>query len=276
MKVSLIITTYNWESALRLSLKSVLKQTQLPLDVVVADDGSRPSTQALIDEMREQFPCKLKHVWQEDKGFRAGKIRNRAFAVCEGEYIIQIDGDIIMHPRFIEDHMKEARKGYFLSGGRVKLKEGVSADFEKAGEYKLSFFSKGIRRRINGLRCPLLTPFFHNYKKGRMYGRGCNMSFWKEDLWAVNGYDEAFVGYGFEDFDLPARLNRYGIQRRFIKFKAIEYHIYHNEHSTKHDMSVNESIYNRNNENKLIRCQYGIDQYLEQGNNSCKEEKGFK
>ena len=70
MKVSLIITTYNWESALRLSLKSVLKQTQLPLDVVVADDGSRPSTQALIDEMREQFPCKLKHVWQEDKGFR--------------------------------------------------------------------------------------------------------------------------------------------------------------------------------------------------------------
>jgi predicted glycosyltransferase involved in capsule biosynthesis len=53
------------------------------------------------------------------------------------------------------------------------------------------------------------------------------MAFWKEDVYAVNGYDERIIGYGFEDIDLPARLRRLGIKKRLVKFKAIEYHLEH-------------------------------------------------
>lgn len=92
--------------------------------------------------------------------------------------------------------------------------------------------------------------------------RGCNISFWKQDLLNVNGYDERFLGYGYEDIDLPARLRRLGIKKRFIKFKAIEYHIHHKAASTKKDMSANEKIFEENNRNGVIKCPEGIDQYL--------------
>ncbi|MFW5755209.1 MAG: glycosyltransferase, partial [Tangfeifania sp.] len=76
MKISLIIVTYNRPKALEVILKSILIQTEIPHEVIIADDGSGPETAKLIAKYRNVFPCKLKHVWQEDNGFRAAKIRN--------------------------------------------------------------------------------------------------------------------------------------------------------------------------------------------------------
>ena len=50
--VTLLISTYNWEDALRLCLLSALVQTVPPYEIVVADDGSREDTRKLIDEYR--------------------------------------------------------------------------------------------------------------------------------------------------------------------------------------------------------------------------------
>ena len=57
MKVSLIITTYNWPEALRLSLMSAARQTQLPDEVIVADDGSGEETRQLIADMAHVEAC---------------------------------------------------------------------------------------------------------------------------------------------------------------------------------------------------------------------------
>lgn len=114
MKVSLVISTYNWKEALGLCLLSVTRQTVIPTEVIIADDGSRSDTKLLIEEFKNHFPCPIKHVWHEDNGWRKCIIMNKAFAVCEGDYIIEIDGDIIMHSHFIEDHVTEATPGCFL------------------------------------------------------------------------------------------------------------------------------------------------------------------
>ena len=114
MKVSLVISTYNWKEALCLCLLSVTRQTVVPAEVIIADDGSRPDTKLLIEDFQQNFPCPIKHIWHEDKGWRKCIIMNKAFALCEGDYIIEIDGDIIMHSHFIEDHISEAAPGYFL------------------------------------------------------------------------------------------------------------------------------------------------------------------
>ena len=261
MKVSLVISTYNWKEALCLCLLSVTRQTVVPAEVIIADDGSRPDTKLLIEDFQQNFPCPIKHIWHEDKGWRKCIIMNKAFALCEGDYIIEIDGDIIMHSHFIEDHISEAAPGYFLVGSRGKISEQLSRQLLQQQDYHLSFFTKGVCRKLNALHLPWLTPLFFLYKQNQKE-RGCNISFWKKDLLSVNGYDERFLGYGYEDIDLPARLRRLGIKKHFIKFKAIEYHIHHKAASTKKDMTANEKIFEENNKNGVIKCPEGIGQYL--------------
>lgn len=261
MKVSLVISTYNWKEALKLCLLSVTKQTLIPTEVVIADDGSRPDTRLLIEDFQHHSPCPVKHVWHEDNGFRLACIRNKAFAICDGDYIIQIDGDIIMHSHFIQDHISEARKGYFLVGSRSKINKRLSCRLLQKGNYQLSFFTRGVYRKFNALRLPWISTLFRSYKQNKKE-RGCNISFWKKDLFDINGYDERFIGYGFEDIDLSARLRRLGIKKRFIKFKAIEYHIHHKEAATKKDRSSNKKIFNENNQKGIIKCSKGIEQYI--------------
>ena len=64
MKVSLIITTYNWKEALELSLLSSLQQTTQPIEIVVADDGSRPDTGEMIAKIAAKAPFPVIHSWQ--------------------------------------------------------------------------------------------------------------------------------------------------------------------------------------------------------------------
>ena len=260
MKVCLVISTYNWKEALYLSLLSVKQQTQYPYEVIIADDGSRADTSLMIEDVRKDFPCTLKHVWQEDDGFRKSAIMNKAFARCEGDYIIQIDGDIIMNSHFIEDHISEAREGYYVHGSRGKLDKQLTQALLRKKDYNIHLYTKGLKRKFNVLRVPFLTPLFYKYKE-HSKERGCNLAFWKQDLYATNGYDERMIGYGYEDIDLPARLRRLGTKKRFIKFKAIEYHLDHDSTETKPEMSHNKAIFDENNMKNIIRIEKGIDQY---------------
>jgi glycosyltransferase involved in cell wall biosynthesis len=102
MKTSLIITTYNWSAALELVLLSLLKQSRLPDEIIIADDGSTEATKQLIGRYTDKFQCGLHHIWQADKGFQKTKILNKAVAKANGDYIIQIDGDILLHKHFIK------------------------------------------------------------------------------------------------------------------------------------------------------------------------------
>ena len=60
------------------------------------------STKDLINEISKQTSISIIHSWQEDEGFRAAESRNKAIAKAGGEYIIVIDGDIILHKDFIK------------------------------------------------------------------------------------------------------------------------------------------------------------------------------
>ena len=94
-KVSVIVSTYNRPDALELSLKSLMLQTRLPDEIVVGDDGSGPETREVVERMQSISPVPIIHVWHPDEGFRLAAIRNKAVLASTGDYIIQIDGDII-------------------------------------------------------------------------------------------------------------------------------------------------------------------------------------
>ncbi|WP_368506490.1 glycosyltransferase [Shewanella sp. 5_MG-2023] len=98
-----------------------------PTEVIIADDGSKQETKALIDSYRAQkLPFTLIHCWQEDLGFRAAKSRNNAIQASTADYVICIDGDIILHPRFVEDHLSNAKKNQVIAGKRVRLSQNLA------------------------------------------------------------------------------------------------------------------------------------------------------
>ncbi|PWJ44358.1 glycosyltransferase family 2 protein [Sediminitomix flava] len=226
MKVSLIISTYNSPDSLACVLESIKNQITKPYEVIIADDGSNFETANLIQNFRKQN-FTIKHCWQEDKGFRLAKIRNKAIAQAKGDYIIFIDGDIILHPSFIKDHKTWARKNFFLQGSRVLLSEEKSSTVKKEGLTPIHYFSKGIKNRLNTINSTLLAKIFT--KKGLSFdkAKGCNMSFWKKDLQKVGGFNEKFIGWGKEDNELAIRLINNSVRGIKLNFAANTYHLYH-------------------------------------------------
>ncbi len=242
---SLIIATYNWKEALELVLQSVLRQSLMPYEVIIADDGSKNDTKELIDAYRKKFPVPLVHVWHEDKGFRLSVIRNKSIKIAKGNYIIQIDGDTILHKDFVKDHVRFARKGYFISGSRVLLGKRLSEKILAEKTFRYNFLTRDVKNRHYQFRFPFLTGLLLNPTNdiNRVIHsvRGCNMSFWKSDLLAVNGYNEDMTGWGREDSELSVRLINSGLTKINVKFSAIQYHIYHPENS-KSNLNTNDNI----------------------------------
>jgi len=181
---SLLISTYNRPDALQLVLKTVLQQTVLPAEVVIADDGSTEETANLIKELQKNFPIPLKHAWHPDEGFRAAAIRNKGIALCTQNYIVQIDGDIIIHPKFIEDHLEMRKPSFFIAGSRVmlspeqtkRLMEQGYVDFKKLSREKFAF--NALRNRF--LR-NVLAKLYKTKGKHKFYAKGANIAFYKKD-----------------------------------------------------------------------------------------------
>ena len=253
--ISLIISTYNWEKALELCLKSICSQTMLPNEVIIADDGSTNETKVIIDKFTSRL--NIIHVWHEDKGFRLAEIRNKAIVASTSEYIIQIDGDIILDKNFILDHSKFAKKRSYVRGTRTKLNSYVSNKLFSENRASISFFEKGIETRENAIRNRLLSIFLDKKKLAYKNALGCNMAFWKNDLIEINGYNNNLQGWGHEDEELCARLVNNNTYRRKIKYSAIAYHIYHPERNKDNEDRHNNEIHDIVS-NKVIWSKNGI------------------
>lgn len=240
MKISLVISTYNWPEALNLCLNSVRQQTRMPDEVIIADDGSKDVTRDLISNQAKTFPCPLYHAWIPDIGFRLAQSRNNALRTyCTGDYVIFIDQDIILDRHFIADHERIAQKGYFVCGGRAKLEKDITDRLQSGEDIHLGFNTKGVSRKMNVVHAPwlhFLTRYMYSWKP--MYGRGANMAMWKKDLDRINGFNEDITGYGGEDVDLFNRLMNSGVKKKYAQFCAIEYHLWHKRGKVADDKAV--------------------------------------
>jgi len=258
---SLNISTYNWPKALQLCLDTVLLQKKLPDEIVIVDDGSDPGTKAVVDKFIAKSPVPVVHVWHEDKGFRLAEIRNKAFAKSSSDYIIQIDADCLLHPLFIEDHLRFAKAGTFVCGSRSMINEEFTRELLQKNELKiLPDWKNHLSKKGNAIHNSFLSAVNYRLqraKKNYKYVKGCNMAFWKKDLLKVNGYNEVFTGWGKEDNDLALRLLNAGIAIRFAKFTAVQYHLHH-EISDLSELSINEQLLKETETKGLVYAEQGI------------------
>ena len=258
---TLIITTYNKPIFLEMVLKSVMIQQTLPTEVIVADDGSTVETRELIERYQILFPVPLIHSWIPDKGFRLSMSRNVAIAKAKGEYIIVIDGDIVLCPSFVRDHLLAREHGYFINGNRARLTEEATLRLCASLNPHITMFTKGLKRPLVMLR----IPWLHHLIKGATgikKIRGCNMSFWKSDLVAINGFEERIIGWGCEDTELVDRLYHIGIKRKNIKGLAPCVHLYHPKAKENYEThKANISIREETEHSRKTRADKGLDQY---------------
>jgi glycosyltransferase involved in cell wall biosynthesis len=261
LNCTLITPTYNWPAALELLLLSILNQSVLPNEVIIADDGSTEDTKRLIENFQKKFPIPLIHIWHEDIQNRKPSIMNKAIAKAKHEYIIEIDGDIIMNKYFIEDHLKFAQKGHYLYGSRVNIQEKLLSKLFSDKIISFNLFSTGIKKRGRTIRIPFLMNFAPSIEQRSKKLRGCNMSFWREDFIRINGFNEDLVGWGIDDSEMIQRLHNIGSKGIRLKFAGIAYHIYHREQSKSH-IELNNEIERLTTEKKLTSIEKGINQYL--------------
>jgi glycosyltransferase involved in cell wall biosynthesis len=238
MRTELILTTYNSVGPLLLCLASVARQEVKPGSICVADDGSGPETAAALAAFGAAHPeTPIRHVWHEDRGFRKTEILNKAIASSEAEFLVFIDGDVMIHPCFVARHLELARPRRFCTGSLIRLDAAATASVTEAMVTSGLVFDRGWLRANRAIdrigtwlkTMPLPKPVMNFLEVTSPVQKalcGANASAFRADILAVNGYDEAMT-YGGEDKELGIRLLNSGVEGRHLRFTAPLVHLDH-------------------------------------------------
>ena len=238
INASVIISFYNKIEYLKLALAGFEIQSMKDFEIIIADDGSSKDVAEAVDKLADDFPLPVKHIWQEDNGFRKNRILNKAIIEAASDYLIFIDGDCVPHSRFVEEHLRHKENRAALTGRRVNLSHRITAELseEKVKNRFLEMkFGKIIIDGIFGdsydvekgfyVKSEFLRNKLNKKKRGLL---GCNMSMNKADLLAVNGFDERYKAPSIgEDSDLQYRLELNGVEIKSLNNIAVQYHLHH-------------------------------------------------
>lgn len=264
---TVIISTYNAEAWLEKVLWGYAQQNTTDFEILIADDGSGPATQLLIEKMKSQLPVTIHHIWHEDSGFRKTEILNKAIQAASADYLIFSDGDCIPRNDFVATHLANRAPGYFLSGGYFKLPMCISQKINHGDVVKQFCFSltwlrqNNLPRSIKNLKltaCSSLPKILNAVTPTKPTWNGHNASAWKQDVLAINGFNRN-MQYGGEDREFGERLVNYGLKPRQIRYFAIVVHLDHERGY------VNEEMWKKNNairaytrKNKIVQTPNGI------------------
>ncbi len=269
--ISVIVTTYNWPAALKLCLDSLFAQHDPAFEIIIADDGSTFANQSLVKSYCCKSPVPIQYVHHDDQGFRAGTIRNKAVARSQGDYLLFIDGDCVCCEDFIALHRQLAEYGYFVPGNRILLNESFTKTvIEKQiplHQKPLSYFiSLWLQKKINRISAFIRFPlgFLRSLQPQKWQNAmTCNLALWKSDFMTVNGFDELFEGWGYEDSDLVIRLIHTGVKRKEGRFAVPVLHLWHSQNDrSQHDANY-QRLLSRLSLPNLIRAEKGVSQYLD-------------
>jgi GT2 family glycosyltransferase len=234
---------------------------------VISEDGEFDGMKNFLQSYSHPNP--IVHLTQPDIGWRKNQALNNAIRKASGEYLIFIDGDCVLHHKFIENHVRYASKDHIVAGKRIKLGPAYSDHFRKNIDSLLDlekqvlkkgrdlkkdgakFYEEGIYVNPNGL-----FGFIPRIRKMSQL-KGCNMSFHRETIEKINGFDEDYILPAIgEDIDLTWRFKGLGYRLFSVRNLAVQYHLYHKENWT--DQSENIRIMESKASQKAYVCRNGL------------------
>ncbi|MPV86310.1 glycosyltransferase family 2 protein [Ostreibacterium oceani] len=267
----IIVSTCNWPQGLARLLNSIERQTKCPDEVIIADDGSGQVTRDCIEAFQASSALTIKPIWQADDEAQAtqvARIRNKAIAAANTDLLIFIDGDCVLPNDFVANHYCLAKRGHLNAGNRVMLSTAQTNEFLQSmpSESMPSTDWRGqvtltLPQKIKQLYLPL--GFFRDFFPRRWKGvKTCNVAIFRQDLLAVNGFDEGFTGWGYEDSDLVIRLYRNGVKRRAARFSASVLHLWHASNIDTQKAEHNRQQLAQTLASNTIKVTQGIDGHI--------------
>jgi len=267
IRSSVIISVYKDDTALRLILNSLLKQSFTDFEIIVSEDCQSACIKECVASFRKEIPD-IMHLTQEDIGFRKNIALNRAIRAANNDHMIFIDGDCVPHPRFVEAHQQFAKPGLACTGRRLELGENISkklrdssADLSRLTNrflYLLNIIPLLLDKAKN-IESGIYSKFLHrNTKDKEIRILGCNFSCNKQDLEKINGFNEDYLAPGIgEDSDIDWRLVKSGVSINNVKFSAIQYHLFHpRAYSTSPE---NMALFEKTKQSGDYTCKHGLE-----------------
>lgn len=150
LRATLVISAYKNTESLNVLFDSIIHQTDLRFEIIVAEDVEYMPMKELISSVK--LPVPIKHITQPDLGWRKNYALNKAIVASKTDYLVFIDEDCVLHPRFMEFHLKWSSDKHILAGKRAKLDPDSSAMLingslrpEQMNRHLLQNFNKVLR-----------------------------------------------------------------------------------------------------------------------------------
>lgn len=117
--VSVVVPCHNHAQFVEATLRSIMKQTLSPADLVVIDDGSTDQSPRVIERVLSDCPFPSELIARENRGLCASL--NEGFARTRGEYFAYLGSDDLWLPEFLAArvHLLEARPRAVLAYGHA-------------------------------------------------------------------------------------------------------------------------------------------------------------
>jgi glycosyltransferase involved in cell wall biosynthesis len=235
--VTVIITVYNRSDLLQKALLSVASQRLPPWELVVSDDGSDEDIVGVLRRCRSWLPCGVTYVGQPDRGFRLAKSRNNAIREATGDVLVFLDQDIVSTNGYLAVFGEEVRPGRFVVAYPVRLSEAqtelLSDEMIRAGCFE-SILTRAqlrkVRRQFVKDRLYHLGRRYFRLGGYRLKLRGGVFGVRREDIVAVDGFDENYQAWGGEDDDLGRRLYAAGLTGLNCFLGEYPLHLHHQAH----------------------------------------------
>ncbi len=267
--VAVILSTYRQPAWLRKSLWGYALQTHRDFELIVADDGSGPETADVVAEARRETDLEIRHLWQEDRGFRKPRILNEAILAADADYLVFSDGDCVPRDDFVETHVRLAEPGRFLGGGALRMPrrvaEGITRDDLASGRaMRLGWLvRRGWRpghRVLRLTRKRWLAALLDVVTPTKSVFNGGNGSVWREAAVAVNGFEEQ-MGYKGQDREFGDRLTHLGLRCRQVRHRAVVLHLEHDRpYATAEAVARSYDVRRRVWREGTVRAREGLDE----------------
>jgi hypothetical protein len=251
-------------------------QEQPATTITVSCDTDDPEIGALLERFVEESGVTLTHVWRaRHPEARLAQTRNNGIrsllgrGLGEDDVLILVDGDCIPATDFVACHAARSNDAEFVIGNYVLLDEATTegipanADMRTYLEpYPTEEQMDRMRRLDRKARTHQLLRKFGLTKAHKPKILGANTSVRARNVLAINGYDEKYMEWGYEDDDFGRRLYRSGARSTIAITRATLLHQWHPTRKGKAWESG--SVAQRFKSRLPTRCEHGIDNPLDQ------------